>query len=86
MSQSACSFSKILCVVILIGNRVGVKSSGLAPGLANARPPGSATFANTPPPGTDKVGKCPTVALGVGGGGWAQLESTDAEKCRSIFS
>ena len=46
MSQSACFSGKILCVVILIGNRVRVKSSGLAPGLANARPPGSATFAN----------------------------------------
>lgn len=29
-----------------------------------------------PTPGTGKVGKCPTVTLG--GGGWAQLELTDA--------
>ena len=28
-----------------------VKSSGIALGLANARPPGSAKFANAPPPG-----------------------------------
>ena len=28
-----------------------VKSSGIAPGLANARYPGSAKFANTPPLG-----------------------------------
>ena len=46
-----------------------VKSSGLARGLANARAPGSATFANAPrPPGTDKAGKCPAVARGGGGG------------------
>ena len=31
---------------ILIGNRVRVKSSGLAPGLANALPPGLARRAN----------------------------------------
>ena len=52
-----------------------VKSSGVARGLANARPPGSATFANAPTPGTDKAGKCPAVARG---GGWAQVELTDA--------
>ena len=39
-----------------------VKSSGLAPRFANARPPGSAKFANAPP-------------LGLGS---AQLELTDA--------
>ena len=27
-----------------------VKSPGLAPGLANVQPPGSAKFANAPPP------------------------------------
>ena len=42
----------------------GVKSLELAPGLANARPPGSAKFANGPPPGADKAGKCPEVARG----------------------
>ena len=47
---------------------------GIVPGLANARSPGSATFANAPPPGTDKAGKCPEVARGA----WAQLELTDA--------
>ena len=30
---------------------------------------------NAPPPGTDKVGKCPAVARG---GGWVQGELTDA--------
>ena len=44
-----------------------VKSSGMARGLANARPQGSAKFANAPPPGTDKAGKCPAVARGGGG-------------------
>ena len=42
-----------------------IKSSGLAPGWANARLPGHAKFANV---GTDKVGKCSAVARGVGGG------------------
>ena len=59
--------SKILCVVyILIGNRVRVKSSGLAPGLANARPPGSARFANAPPPGMTRRANGPAVAVGEG--------------------
>ena len=46
-----------------------VKSLEMAPGLANARSPGSTKFANAPLPG-----------LGGGGGGvgWAQLELTDA--------
>ena len=57
-----------------------VKSSRMAPGLANARPPGSGKFANAqcPTPGTDKEGKCPAVARRGGGGGWTQLELTDA--------
>ena len=31
-----------------MGKRVRIKSSGISPGLANARPPGSAIFANAP--------------------------------------
>ena len=58
------------------------KSSGMAPGLANARPPGSAKFANARPPGNDKAGKCPAVA---GGGSWAQVELTDVLSSRMIF-
>ena len=46
MSQSACFSSKFLCSDILIGDRVRVKSSG----LAKARTPGSAKFANALPP------------------------------------
>ena len=46
-----------------------VKSSGVAPGLANARPPGSAKFANTPPPGLKKASKCPIVS-GEAGRSW----------------
>ena len=53
-------------------NRVRVKCSGLAPGLANVRPPGSAKFANAPPPGLTRRTNAPQ------GGGWAQLELTDA--------
>ena len=44
-------------------------------GLANAQPTGSAKFANAPPPGTYKAGKCQAVAWG-GGEDWAQVELT----------
>ena len=47
-------------------NRVRVKCSGLAPGLANVRPPGSAKFAT---PGTDKADKCPAGEGGMGAAG-----------------
>ena len=63
-----------------MGNRVPVKSSGLAPGLPNAWP-WAAQNLQMPLPGTDKAGKCFAVAWGGGGGGggvWAQLELTDA--------
>ena len=40
-----------------IGSRVRIKSSGMAPGLANARTPGQ-----------HKICKCPAVARGGGGG------------------
>ena len=61
------SSSKTFLVVIyvLIGNRVHVKSLGLARGLANARPLGLTRRANAP-------------QLPEGGGGWAQVELTDA--------
>ena len=62
-----------------------VKSSGMDRGLANARPPGSAKFANAPPPGTDKASKCPAVAWGRGGG-WAQVELTDAQNRKANIS
>ena len=54
-----------------------VKSSGLARGLANARPPGSATFANAPPLGLTRGANALQLPGGVGGG-WAQVELTDA--------
>ena len=50
-----------------------VKSSGLARGLANARPPGSATFANAPLPGLTRRANAPQLPGGRGGG-----ELTDA--------
>ena len=70
---------------ILIGNHVRVKSSGLARGLANARPPGSATFANVQPrdwQGGQMPRSCPE-----GGGDWAQVELIDAlpEKAKNII-
>ena len=54
-----------------------VKSSVLAWGLANGRPPGSATFANAPPPGLTRRTNVPQ-SSGGGEGGWAQVELTDA--------
>ena len=53
-----------------------VKSSGMARGLANARPPGSAKFANAPLPGLTRRANAPQ--LPGGGGGGAQVELTDA--------
>ena len=59
-----------------------VKRSGLALGLANARVPGQRKICKCPTPGTDEADKCPAVARegggGRGGGGWEQLELTDA--------
>ena len=46
----------------------------MARGLANARPPGSAKFANAPPPGLTRRAN----ARSSPGGGWAQVELTDA--------
>ena len=54
-----------------------VKSSGLARGLANARPQGSAPSANAPPPGLTWRANAPQLPEG-GGGGWAQVELTDS--------
>ena len=67
-----------LCTYILIGNRVHVKSLGIALGLANARPLGRAKFANAPPPRTDMAGNAPAIAQWGGGGTCAQLELTVA--------
>ena len=55
-----------------------VKSSLMAPGLANARRPEQCKICKCPTPGTDKGSKCPAVVLGGGGGVWAQLELTGA--------
>ena len=48
-----------MCSYILIGNRVRVKTSGMAPGLANARPPRSAKFANARPLGLTRRANAP---------------------------
>ena len=57
-----------------------VKSSGVAPVLANARPPGSAKFANAPPP-LPGLTRRANAAESRGGGEGAQLELTDACTC-----
>ena len=54
-------------------NRVRVKSSEMARGLANARPPGSVKFANAPPPGLTRRANAPQLPggeLGAGGIDW----------------
>ena len=59
-----------MCSYILIKNRVRVKSSGMARGLANARPRGRAKFANAPPPGLTRRANAPQLPggkLGAGG-------------------
>ena len=53
------------------------KSSGIARGLANVRPSGSAKFANAPSPGLTRLANAPQLP-GEGGRGWAQVELTDA--------
>ena len=58
-NEPICLFFKNPLRYILIGNRVHVKSSGLARGLANARPLGSAKFANAPPPGLTRRANAP---------------------------
>ena len=44
------------------------KAPGMAPGLANSRPPGSAKFADAPPPGLTRQGNAPQLPGGEGGG------------------
>ena len=51
-----------------------VKSPGIAPGKANARPPGRAKFANAPPPGVTRRANAPQLPGG-GGMGAAGIDS-----------
>ena len=60
-----------------------VKSPGVPPGLANARPPGRAKLAKAPPPGLTRLANAPR--LPGGGGGWAQVELTDALQYHFYF-
>ena len=46
-------------------NHVRVKSQGVPPGLANARPPGGAKLAKAPPPGLTRLANAPRLP------GWA---------------
>ena len=73
MSQSAFFPSKILCSYYLIGNRVRVKSSGMAPGFGECPVPGQHKICKCPTPGTDEAGKCPAVARGGAGRSWNWL-------------
>ena len=56
MSQSACFSRKILCVN---SDRKLCARSGLAPALANARPPDSVKFADVPPRGLTGCANAP---------------------------
>ena len=47
-------------------------------GVGKCPAPGQHKICKCPTPGTEKAGKCPTVAGG-GGGGWVQLELTNAQ-------
>jgi len=47
---------------------VRIKSFGIAPGLANARPTGRAKFANAPPPGLKRRENASQEPGGGGGG------------------
>ena len=74
----------------MIGNRVRVKSSGMAPGLANARALGSTKFANALPPRLTRRANAPQYPKEGGRGRWAPLELTDALRvdfhCCVIFT
>ena len=63
---------------ILIENRVRVKSLGIAPGLANARPPGSQNL-QMPHPGDWQGGQLPRSSpggcLGAAGIDWSIMDS-----------
>ena len=61
----------------------------MARGLADAQPPCSAKFANAPPPGLTRQANAPQLSgwgVGGGGGGWAQVELTDAVQKRQTGS
>ena len=58
-----------------------VKSSGLAPGLANALPPGSAKFANTTSPGLTRRATAPLRSSPGGGGGRGVLGAAGIDCC-----
>ena len=63
-----------------------VKSSGMARGLANARPPGSAKFANAPLPGLTRRANAPQLpgggGLGAGGIDWCIIQSMTIKRCK----
>ena len=51
-----------------------IKSFGINPGLANARPPGRAKFANAPPPGLTRRANASQEPGGGGGRGSAGID------------
>ena len=51
-------------------NNVRVKSPGVPPGLANARPPGRAKLAKAPPPGLTRLANAPRLPGGGAGRRW----------------
>ena len=53
------------------------------PGVGKCPAPGQCKICECPTPGTDKASKCPAVARG--GGGWVQVELTDALRIKKSF-
>ena len=68
----------------MIGNRVSVKSSGMAPGLVK-----QSKICKWPTPGTGKEGKCPAVARGGGGAGrrcnWLMHNPNRKENIKAFY-
>ena len=57
-----------------VNSKTRVKCPGVAPGEANAQPPGRDKIANAPTPGLTTSANAPRLP----GGGWAPLELIDA--------
>ena len=76
MSQSA--FFPVKPSVWLYSDRKprACQKLGNGPGVGKCPAPGQCKICKCPTPGTDRAGKCPAVARG--GGGWAQVQLTDA--------
>ena len=83
--EPICFFFPVISSVWLYSDRKprACQKLGNSPGVGKCPAPGQRKICKYPTPWTKKAGKCPAVARrregrGEGGGGWAQLEMTDA--------